>query len=287
MAKKLSGLGRGLDALFPINFATDEVLLGSKSGVEEIDIAVISPKLGQPRTIFNEEKIEQLSYSIKEHGILQPLVLVEAGNGEYVIIAGERRYRAAKIAGLKKVPAVIRTATELQQLELALVENIQREDLGSLEQSMSIKRLHEEFGQSYEQIARRLGKAQTTVVNLVRLLGLSSKHQKALMDGLINDGHARALLALIKNPDAQKQLFKYIINQHWSVRRAELFVTSFKESDGSKEKTAVRLLTETSETKTLSDRLKRDVRIHRTAKGGKITIAFKDDTDLEKLLKEL
>lgn len=287
MVKKLSGLGRGLDALLPTNFATEEVVVGQRPGVEEIDIMYISPKLGQPRTIFDEEKIEQLSYSIKEHGILQPLVLVEVSNDEYVIIAGERRYRAAKKAGLKKVPAVIRTASELQQLELALVENIQREDLGSLEQAVSIKRLHEEFGQSYEQIAKRLGKAQTTVVNLVRLLGLDEKYQKALSGGEITEGHARALLALAKNPDAQEQLFGHIVSQHWSVRRAELFVTSFKESSGSKEKTAVRLLTETSETKSLAARLNRDVRIQRTAKGGKVTIAFKDDADLQRLLKEL
>lgn len=287
MVKKLSGLGRGLDALLPSNFATEEVIVGSRSGVEEIDITYISPKIGQPRTVFDEEKIEQLSYSIKEHGILQPLVLVEVSNDEYVIIAGERRFRAAKKAGLKKVPAVVRTASELQQLELALVENIQREDLGSLEQATSIKRLHEEFGQSYEQIAKRLGKAQTTVVNLVRLLGLGEKYQKALADGKISEGHARALLALAKNPDAQEQLFGYIVSQHWSVRRAELFVTSFKESSGSKEKTAARLLTETKETKSLAARLNRDVRIQRTAKGGKVTIAFKDDADLQLLLKDL
>lgn len=287
MAKRLSGLGRGLDALFPQDFAKDDVLSGSKSLVEEIEIVAITPKDGQPRTVFDEEKIEQLTYSIKEHGVLQPIVVVEAGMGEYVIIAGERRYRAAKKAGLKKIPAVVRTATELQQLELALVENIQREDLSSLEQASSVKRLHEEFGQPYAEIAKRLGKAETTLVNLVRLLGLSGTYQQALKDGKISDGHARALLALSKDPAAQATLFSNIISGHWSVRKAELFVTSHKDSKGSVAKTTSKLLTETKETKQLSQRLKRPVQIQRTAKGGKITIRFKDDQDLEKLLKEL
>ena len=287
MAKRLTGLGRGLDALFPQDFAKDDVLSGSKSIVEEIEIIAITAKENQPRTVFDEEKIEQLSYSIKEHGVLQPIVLVEAGLGEYVIIAGERRYRAAKKAGLKKIPAVVRTASDLQQLELALVENIQREDLSSLEQAVSIKRLHEEFGQPYSDIAKRLGKAETTLVNLVRLLSLSDVYRQALMSGKITDGHARALLALSKDPAAQASLFSSIISNHWSVRKAELFVTSHKDSKGSIAKTATKLLSETKETKQLSQRLKRPVEIRRTAKGGKITIAFKDDQDLERLLREL
>jgi len=287
MAKKLSGLGRGLDALFPTNFATQDVLYGSKGGVEQIGVGVITANNNQPRTVFDDEKIEQLSYSIKEHGILQPLVLMEVGVGEYMIIAGERRYRAAKKAGLKTVPAVVRTAGELEQLEIALVENIQREDLSSVEQAVSIKRLREEFGQTYESIAKRLGKAESTVVNLVRLLGLSKDYLKALIEGKITDGHARALLAISKDETAQKTLFGNIVNQHWSVRKAELFVTSYKQTRGSTEKTAKKLLTETKETKQLSLKLKRPVKIHRTAKGGNITIAFKNDEDLKKLFQVL
>lgn len=287
MAKKPMGLGRGLDALFPTNFATQDIVNGVGSGVEEIEVRFISPKLHQPRTIFDNDKIEQLSYSIKEHGILQPLVLVEAGSGEYTIIAGERRYRAALKIGLKKVPAVVRTATELEQLELALVENIQREDLGAVDQAVSIRRLHEEFGQPYATIAKRLGKAESTVINLVRLLGLPDGYIHALIDGVISEGHARSLLALSSDPKTQATLFKSIITQHWSVRKAELFVTSHKESKGSKEQLAKKLLAETKETKSLAKRLKREVKIHRTAKGGKLTIGFKNDEDLERLLKEL
>lgn len=287
MAKKLSGLGRGLDALFPTNFSTSEVIHGVGSSVSEVELILISPKLNQPRTVFDDEKIEQLSYSIKEHGVLQPLVLVDSGSGKFTIIAGERRYRAAHMAGLKKVPAVIRTASELEQLEIALVENIQREDLSSLEQAVSIKKLHEEFSQSMESIAKRLGKAMSTVSNTLRLLTLPEQYQKALFEGLISDGHARQLLALSTDVRAQSELFKNIIDHHWSVRKAELFVSSHKDSGGSTQKIAKKLQTETKETKSLSQRLKTTVRIKRSAKGGQVTIAFKDDKDLARLLKEL
>lgn len=285
MAKRLSGLGRGLDALFPSDFRKDDVINGVQNGgVSEISLDFITPMRDQPRTVFDEEKIGQMAQSIKEHGVLQPLVLVEKGVGEYQIIAGERRFRAAKKAGLRTVPAVIRTATDLQQLEIALVENIQREDLSSIDQAISIRRLHEDFSQDYEQIAKKLSKAQTTVVNIVRLLGLAKEYQQALRDGVISEGHARSLLAINDEPPVQKILFSHIVKDSWSVRKAELFVKSHKESKGKVNVRAVKMQDTNKYTQRLEKKLSRTVRIQRTAKGGKLTISFSSDDDLESLL---
>ena len=282
MAKN-HGLGKGLDALFTSATVKDEVL-EVRSGVREIELSKISAKNDQPRRVFDESKIEELAFSIKEHGVLQPIVLIEREIGHYTIIAGERRFRAAQRAGLNTIPAVVRSADELGQLEMALVENIQREDLDPIEQALSIKRLHEEFSQSYTDIARRLGKAETTIVNLSRLLGLPAPYQKALQDKQISEGHARALLSLSKNPEAQSQLFARIVNEHWSVRKAELFVQVHKDGASSKREKTQKLRLETKETKQLSKRLKAPVSILRTAKGGKITINFKNEDDLTRLL---
>jgi ParB family transcriptional regulator, chromosome partitioning protein len=288
MAKRLSGLGRGLDALFPSDLRPEEIVNGAKiQGVSEIDVAHIKPMKSQPRTLFDEEKIEQLSYSIKEHGVLQPIVLVERSGGHYEIIAGERRFRAASLAGLKTIPAVVRSVSDLQQLEMALVENIQREDLGSIDQAVSIRRLHEDFSQSYEVIAKKLGKAESTVVNLARLLNLPQDLQNALTAGLISEGHARSLLALNDEPEVQKKLYGLITIEHWSVRRAELFVKTHKESAGKVKLQSKKMQEQNDTTKALEKRWGRQVRIQRTAKGGKLTIAFKGDDDLESLLKSL
>lgn len=284
---KPHGLGRGLDALFTSATLKDDVLEVRPNGIREIELSRISAKSDQPRKKFEQEKIDQLASSIKEHGVLQPIVLVEKSPGSYVIVAGERRYRATKKAGMKSIPALVRSATELEQLEMALVENIQREDLDPIEQALSIRRLHDEFSQSYEQIAKRLGKAETTVVNLGRLLSLSAPYQQAIQDRKISEGHARALLALSKNENAQSVLFQKIINEHWSVRRAELFVQVHKEGTKNDVTVRAKMAVETKETKALAKKLHTDVKIQRTAKGGKITIAFKNDDELARLLNSL
>lgn len=279
------GLGRGLDALFPSGFPTTDVLNSRSEGVKEISLELIKAHSNQPRKVFDDEKIEQLTYSIKEHGVLQPIVLIEQ-SGSYQIVAGERRYRAAKKAGLKTIPAVVRTASELQQLEIALVENIQREDLDPIEQALSIKRLHDDFSQGYDQIAKRLGKAETTLSNLVRLLGLPAPYQQALQDKNISEGHARCLLALSRDQPAQETLYKNILDRKWSVRRAELFVKAHKEGATAKAKQTIQR-SETPATKRLSKKIGAPVTIQRTAKGGKIVIAFKGDDELEKILASL
>lgn len=281
-----TGLGKGLDALFPSDIVASEVAAG-KGGVTEVSIADVTPMQGQPRTMFDEDKIEQLSYSIKEHGILQPLLLQQEANGKFTIIAGERRYRAAKKAGLHTLPAVIRTASELNQLEMALIENMQREDLHPLDQALSIKRLREDFSQDMKTIAKRLGKAESTLSNMMRLLNLPKAYQDSLRSNVISEGHARTLLALEGNPEAQKTLYNNIVTKHWSVRAAELFVQSYK-AEGPNKATISQKMSPTNEvTKALEKRLGRSVRIARTAKGGKVTIAFTDDEDLQKLYQQL
>lgn len=284
----MSGLGRGLDALFPSDLDTTKIVNGgSLPGVLEIELGSIKPMKTQPRTLFDEEKIEQLSYSIKQHGVLQPIVLVARETGKYEIIAGERRYRAAIKAELKTIPAVVRSVTDLEQLELALVENIQREDLGPIDQAVSIRRLHEDFSQSYDEIAKKLGKAESTVVNLARLLNLDKVYQQALIDGKISEGHARCLLALHEHPEAVSKLYQHIVNEHWSVRRAELFVKGYKQSNGKPKVQSKHMQNQNSFTKALEKKLNREVRIVRTAKGGKVTLSFNSDDDLDNLLKTL
>ncbi len=164
-------LGRGFDALLPRNFDSS-LLLDDADKIQKIDVTKIQPNKQQPRTHFDEEALSQLADSIKQYGVLQPLVVTSLSKGSYGIIAGERRWRAAQLAGLAKVPVIVRSSKELEQLEIALVENVQRVDLSPLEQAVSIERLHQQFSMSYEGIAKRLGKAPSTINNIVRLLQL-------------------------------------------------------------------------------------------------------------------
>lgn len=281
------GLGRGLDSLFPTDFSPQSVTAARSEGVTQIKLTDIKAKKDQPRTKFYEETIEQLSYSIKTHGVLQPILLVEPVKGSYVILAGERRFRAAQIAGLKTIPAIVRTVGNLEQLEIALVENIQREDLSALDQALSIKRLRDDFGQDVATIAKKLGKAESTISNIMRLLKLTIEHQTALSDGRISEGHARALLAIAHDVKAQAQLYDHMINDGWTTQRSELFVKSHKLSGGLKEKQADLQRTENKQTETLQKRLSTPVRIQRTAKGGRLVIDFKTDDQLEIIFSKL
>jgi len=222
------GLGRGFDVLVPVDLDVKNVTASSNEKVHKLAIDIVVPKQDQPRKNFDDKALNELAQSIQEHGIIQPLIVTQIEQNLYSIIAGERRWRAARIIGLTEVPAIVRSATEHQQLELSLLENIQREDLNPLEKAVTIQRLHEQFGQSYESIAQRLGKAHTTLVNQVRLLALPPQMQESLMIGNITEGHARSLLALQKYPDAQKTLFANIVSKKWNVRQAEQYVVSIK-----------------------------------------------------------
>ena len=166
----------------------------SQDRIQKIQLEDLSPNPNQPRSIFSEKELIGLAESIKRHGILQPLIVSPVEGGKPVIIAGERRWRAAKLAGLKVVPAIVRTSKELERLEIALIENVQRVDLEPLEQAASIERLHQQFSMTYEEISKRLGKASPTIINIVRLLQLPESARQALHQRKITEGHARAIL---------------------------------------------------------------------------------------------
>ena len=280
------GLGRGFDTLIPQNFDAS-ILVAEDERVQKLAIESLSPRAEQPRQHFDETALQELADSIRTHGVLLPLVVTSKGDGTYQIIAGERRWRATKIAGLKTLPAIVRTLKELEQLEIALIENVQRVDLAPLEQAVSIERLHQQFSMPYETIAKRLGKAKSTVANIVRLLQLPQPAQEALMAGKLFEGHARAILALKDTPDKQETLLDYIVNRGWSIRQAEQYVVSVKAGFRDEKTAKQRVATETPETKALSKRFKAPVRIKRTAHGGRLEIGFKSDEELNRLTRLL
>lgn len=287
------GLGKGFDVLVPVGLDVTQVSAAPEERIHKLAIDIVKPKSDQPRKHFDEAALTSLANSISEHGIMQPLVVVEVEQNMYAIIAGERRWRAAKQVGLKEVPVVVRTASELQQVELALLENIQREDLSPLETAHTVVRLHEQFGQSYDQIAKRLGKAPTTIANIVRLLSLPEVMQDALTNGDINEGHARALLSLAKQPNEQQVLFKQIVLHSWNVRQAESFAAAAKKSATQNvvkapeaKKVDVRKATE-KRVKAVGEYLKAPVKVQHTAKGGKLVISFKSEEDLARIVDQI
>lgn len=290
MAVKATGLGKGFDSLLPQNFDSS-LLLTDEDRIQKILVSRISPNANQPRTHFDEESLQQLAGSIKQYGVLQPLVVTphpEPGHpDEYLIVAGERRWRACEIAGIDRVPVIVRTTRELESLEIALVENVQRVDLSPLEQAVSIERLHQQFNMTYDKIAERLGKATSTVNNIVRLLQLPAEAREALGRGEISEGHARAILALKGKPDLQLRLLRETLKAGWSVRQAERFVSSHKSGVEEPKTVKERVNTETRETRALSKRLGSSVHIRRTARGGRLELKFVSDEDLERLLKLL
>ncbi|HVX24683.1 MAG TPA: ParB/RepB/Spo0J family partition protein [Candidatus Saccharimonadales bacterium] len=280
------GLGRGFEALLPSDFDKTS-LLSPSDRIEKIPVKQLQPSPYQPRRHFDDTALNELAASIKRHGIVQPLVVTPAKDGVYTLVAGERRWRAAQLAKLDTVPAVVRDRAALEQLEVALIENVQRVDLSPLEQALSVQRLHDQFSLSYEAIATRLGKATSTVHNIVRLLQLPEAAQTALQNGKISEGHARALLALKDDVERQTYLLQTIIEQGWNVRQAERFVSSVKA--GIKKTSAVhqRVNTETPATKALAKRLGTPVQVRRMAHGGKLEISFKSDDELEHIIQRL
>lgn len=282
----MPGLGRGFEALIPQNFDSS-ILVAEDERVQKLAIESIMPRSDQPRQSFDEAALQELADSIRIHGVLLPLVVTAATDGKYQIIAGERRWRAAKMAGLKTLPAIVRTLKELEQLEVALIENVQRVDLAPLEQALSVERLHQQFSLPYDSIAKRLGKAPSTVANLVRLLQLPAPALESLSAGRITEGHARAILALKDYPDKQLALLASIEKQGWSVRQAERYATSVKSGVQSEKAVRQRVATETRATKALGKQLGTSVQIRRTAHGGRLELAFTSDEELERILKLL
>jgi len=282
---KRAGLGRGLGSLIPQDFDAN-LLVDESERVQQLAVTQLSPNPEQPRTVFDETALAELAASIKQYGIIQPLVVTPAAGG-YHLIAGERRLRAAQLAGLKTVPALVRTAKQQEKLELAILENVQRVDLSPLEQAVSIERLHQQFNMTYSDIAKRLGKAETTLHNTVRLLQLPDYARTALQEKQITEGHARQVLALKDWPEKQTELVQLIVQHGWSVRQAERYVTNVKEGFRETAAATQRMAAETPETKRLSKRYGTTVRIHRTAKGGRVEIGFTSDDQLAQLLAEL
>ncbi len=286
MSAKNNSLGRGIDSLLPKNF-DQSFLLEESERIQKVDITKVKPNKDQPRKHFDEEAIKQLAESIKNYGILQPLIVSPGDNDTFIIIAGERRFRASQKARLKTLPVIVRSSKELEQLEIALVENVQRVDLSPLEQAASIERLHDQFNMSYINIAKRLGKADTTVVNIVRLLQLPNNAKEALTINKISEGHARTILALKDLPEKQDELLASIIKNKWSVRQAEQFVVGAKKEKKTDKELDKHMIRETTETKLLSFKLSTPVSIRRTAKGGKLEISFSSDKDLAEIIDKL
>lgn len=283
---KQFGLGRGFDSLIPTE--VDKALLEDDSNrIQKLLISDVYPNAEQPRKDFDQQALAELAESIRTHGVLQPIIVVQKNDKTYRIVAGERRYRASQLAGLDKIPAIVRTLTELHELELALVENVQREELSAYEQAIAIARLHQHFNLAYADIAAKLGKAETTVNNIVRLLQLPEDAVKALGQNKISEGHARQILALKGNPDMQAQLLKYIIDNNWSVRQAEQFVSAHKKGAATPILAKKNIATQTPATKQLGSKLKTQVKIRRTAKGGDLLIHFNDDADMARIVKDL
>ena len=285
--KNKTGLGRGIDVLLPQDF-DKSVLLDESERIQKIAVGKLEANKAQPRTHFDKDAISSLAASIKRHGVLQPLIVSPSNQDDrYTIIAGERRWRAAQEAGLASVPVIVRSTEKLERLEIALVENVQRVDLSPLEQAVSIDRLHQQFNLSYQVIGERLGKAESTVHNIARLLQLPPKAAEALKQEKISEGHARTILALKDRPDKQEELLQSILKSGWSVRQAERFVVAVKDSDVDTKTAKTKVKTETPETKVLSKHIKAPVTLRRTAHGGKLEIAFDSDKDLARIMKWL
>lgn len=278
---KKSGLGKGLDAL--IN--TEELHTEGSSSIREIDLSKIVPNKNQPRNSFDENALKDLSVSIKSLGIIQPVTLRQTKDGNYEIIAGERRFRASKMAGLTKIPAYIKTAEDDLVMEMALIENIQREDLNAIEIALSFQKLLEIYNMTQEQLSERLGKNRTTITNYLRLLKLPAEIQLGLKNHIIEMGHARALASINDTP-LQLSLYEEIIKNGYSVRKVEeLARTHTKKTD--KKPKSTNAAKEYKELKELlSEKLKTKVKLTLNNKGkGSITIPFKSEKQLEELMK--
>lgn len=283
------GLGKGLDSLIPASSSSENK--ETKQNETVVKITKVEPNRDQPRKNFDEDSLQELADSIKQFGLLQP-ILVQNRKDYYEIIAGERRWRAAKIAGLKEIPVIIRNYTEQEIVEIALIENIQREDLNPIEEAHAFKRLLEEFHLKQDEVAERVSKSRTAVTNSVRLLKLSDGVQQMIIDDMLSTGHARALIP-IEDKELQLQLAQRIFDEKLSVREVEKIVKAIlnpeKEKD-KKEETpqSIQYIYQDIENR-LKERLSRKVAILSKGKSGvgKIEIEFYSNDDLDRLIESL
>lgn len=294
MAKK-PALGRGLDALITL----DEVSTGGSSSINEIELSKIQANPGQPRQIFDEEALEELSMSIRQIGVIQPITLREIENGEYQIIAGERRYRASLKAGLTTVPAYVRTVKDETVMEMALIENIQREDLNSIEIALAYQNLIDTYDLTQERLSERVGKKRATIANYLRLLKLPAEIQMGIRDRKVDMAHARTLVTL-DDVSAQLEVYELILEEGLSVRKVEEYVRAINEGekleDLLKEEKAVNTVKKQGVKKAtpeefellkkhLSKFFRTNVQLTCNENGkGKISIPFTSEEELERLI---
>lgn len=288
MAKNTGlGLGRGLGALID----TETISTSGSSSISEIDIDQIVANPNQPRTHFDEEALSELAASIRELGVVSPITLRKNEDGKYLIIAGERRFRASMLVGLKSIPAYIKTAADEQVMEMALIENIQREDLNAIEIALAFYRLMEEYKLTQERLSERVGKKRTTIANYLRLLRLPAEIQMGIKNKKIDMGHARAILGL-ENPAAQLQLYELILKNEFSVRKVEELVRQYGETgsfDNKSTSPKAKVENRLQEVDDINDQLKKlfetNVQFTCNEKGkGKITIPFENDEQLARIL---
>ncbi len=273
--KKLTGLGRGLDALID----TSRVDTNGGSSISEIALSQIIANPDQPRRTFDEEALAELADSIREHGVISPITLRDNGDGSYMIIAGERRFRASKLAGLEQIPAYIRTAKDEQVMEWALIENIQREDLDAIEIALAYQRLMDDYNLTQERMSERVGKKRATVANYLRLLRLPAEIQVGIKEKKIDMGHARAILAA---PSAERQLDLYqrILREGLSVRKVEALAQEEK-----KEKKPA--TPKSNSYSTLQKEISKKSGFAVKIQENKIIIAFNDENELQQIINKL
>ena len=284
MAIKRNALGRGLDSLISM----DDVQPSGSSAINEIAIDLIKPNPDQPRINFDEEALEELATSIRELGIIQPLTLRSAEAGTYMIISGERRYRAAKLAGLDTVPAYVRTANDSELTEMALIENIQREDLNAIEIALTFRKLIDQYNLTQERLSERIGKKRATIANFLRLLKLPAEVQLGLRDKAVDMGHARALLS-VEKPTMQLKLYNEILKKGLSVRQVEQRAKEMNE-EGSTEPKAPAKRVNNADYDVLKQHLSKSFGVavsfacNKDGKG-KISFPFKNEEELERIIR--
>jgi len=283
MAKK--GLGRGLGALLDAG-SVIETTTESERDVKKIKITQIEPNKTQPRNVFDEEKIQDLAESIREYGVIQPIVVKLNNNGFYTIIAGERRWRAARNAGLKEIPAVIKDVSEQTEKEITLIENIQRENLNALEEAAGIKELMDEYGLTQDEVAKKIGRSRSAVANILRLLNLPEEIKKLLKEEKLSQGHARAILSIDDEKLAQ-EVAKKVIAQDLSVRQTESYISSIlkekKEKKPSKEEIEIKRYIKSLE-ESLSSDLGTKIKIVNKKNKGRIEIPYSSAEDFERII---
>lgn len=283
MSKK-RGLGRGLGSLIP---GGDQEESTSRSGLLNISVNAISPNPRQPRTQMDHEKLAELAESIQEHGLIQPLIVRQEAENKYILIAGERRWRASQLAGLAMVPVVVKEASPQAMLELALIENIQRADLNPIEEALAYQQLMDDFGLTQEAVAKRVGKSRPTVANVVRLLNLPENIQEAVNNELISGAHARALLPL-PTPESQTAVMNSIIRQGLSVRQVESIVNKIKSEEKPKARPAPRLSAEMAFLESqFRHRLGTQVKIQPGENGGRVVIHYYSDEELQAIFEAI